>query len=82
MSNYALIDVFYSRLFEIRDQLISHGYDHSADTIRALYDIEREAFALLIDEKVASDESFTIFLTLLHETVELAQEKAANHGRQ
>ena len=75
------IDVLYSRLFEIRDQLITSGSEHPADTIRALYDIEREAFALLIDEKVASDESFTIFLTLLHETVELAQDKAATHGR-
>ena len=70
------IDKYYERLFEIREKLRQSTTDDHQDYLESLYQIEREAFQLLIDEKVASDDSFNIFLTLLHTTTELAEQKS------
>ena len=74
------IDKYYERLFEIREKLRHSTTDDHRDYLESLYQIEREAVQLLIDEKVASDDSFNIFLTLLHTTVELAEQKSAHNA--
>jgi TRAP-type uncharacterized transport system substrate-binding protein len=61
------IDRFYQRVLAIREQLDELS---SSQAHQQLKEIENEAFQLLIDEELAADESFQIFLTLLKQTVE------------
>ena len=56
------IDVFYQRVFEIRDRADS---EPASDLLRELDELEREAFDSLIREKLLADESFRIFTELL-----------------
>ena len=63
------IDGFYQRLFLIRDSLGENSTAKKSECINELKIIEREAFQLLIDEKVSADSSFLIFETLLHDTI-------------
>ena len=58
-------DTFYARVFEIRDR----ARNEAASQLRAELDaLEKEAFELLIAEKLAADESFRIFTELLART--------------
>ena len=56
------VGVFYLRVMEVRDRA---DVESSDALLRELMDIEREAFASLIAEKLAADESFRIFIDLL-----------------
>ena len=59
------VDVFYERVFEIRD-----GTSHldAEERLNILNTIEREAFQSLIKEKLSANESFRIFTDLLAQT--------------
>jgi hypothetical protein len=59
------IDVFYTRIFSIRER--AEGEDRQT-LLRELDALEREAFESLIAEKLAADESFRIFTELLSDT--------------
>lgn len=56
------IDVFYQRVFEIRDRI---GQQSADELLAELDALEREAFDSLIREKLLADESFRIFTELL-----------------
>jgi len=56
------IDIFYVKLMDIRKRIPQQA---SADLERELVELENEAFALLVEEKLAADESFRIFTDLL-----------------
>ena len=61
------VDIFYKRVFEIRD-----GGSHlgAEQRLSFLYDIEREAFESLIEEKLSANESFRILTDLFAVTKE------------
>jgi TRAP-type uncharacterized transport system substrate-binding protein len=65
------IDRFYSEVIAIRRQVADSEDDavnqKAASRLRALQD---EAFELLVDEKLAADESFRIFITLSNDALE------------
>lgn len=61
------VDVFYQRLFEIRDDMGDTGAEQK---LALLDNIEREAFESLISEKLSANESFRIFTDLLARTRE------------
>jgi hypothetical protein len=65
------IDRFYSATIDIRNTVKSSmdraQRDQAAAKIRALQD---EAFDLLVDEKLAADESFRIFITLSNDVLQ------------
>lgn len=56
------IDVFYARVFAIRDE---QGQRSPAESLAELDMLEREAFESLISEKLSANESFRIFTDLL-----------------
>jgi hypothetical protein len=59
------IDVFYTRAIKIRDSITadSSGSERAA-AIAELRKLQNSAFEMLVDEKVAADDSFRIFVTL------------------
>jgi hypothetical protein len=59
------IDVFYTRAIAIRDSITvdSSGSERAA-AIEEVRKLQNSAFAMLVDEKVAADDSFRIFVTL------------------
>jgi hypothetical protein len=65
------IDRFYSEVIAIRRQAAdskdSEALQQAESRLRALQD---EAFELLVDEKLAADESFRIFITLSNDVLE------------
>ena len=65
-----LIDTFYSAVIEIKKSIdettTTQQREDRADNIRAL---QLEAFDLLVDEKLAADESFRIFITLSNDVL-------------
>lgn len=56
------VDTFYSRLLQIRERAAHEPRDTLLAEVRAL---ELEAYQLLIEEKLAADDSFRIFTDLL-----------------
>jgi hypothetical protein len=56
------VDTFYTQLFSIRERAATEAPAGLLEETRAL---ERRAYRLLIDEKLAADESFRIFTDLL-----------------
>ena len=59
------IDRFYAAALEIRNSSATSADDDSRrKALNALLQLQDEAFALLVDEKLAADESFRIFITL------------------
>ncbi len=58
-------DVFYARVLAIRERA---GDGAQAGLLSELDSLEREAFQMLIDEKLSADESFRIFTDLLERT--------------
>jgi len=64
------IDVFYNRVFAIVDGLPEGaGPADRASAIDRINALKREAFAKLVGEKLAANESFRIFLTLADDTI-------------
>jgi hypothetical protein len=55
------IDVFYQRVLDVRQ---SAGSLAPAATLSALDDIERDAYQALMDERLAADDSFHIYIEL------------------
>lgn len=72
------IDVFYAKVMEIRKSVgESSDTGQSAAATAELKELQTTAFEQLIDEKLAADESFRIFLTLSNEVMqELASDVA------
>ena len=66
-----LIDTFYSAINVIKksidESITAKQREEKADEIRAL---QLEAFDLLVDEKLAADESFRIFITLSNDVLQ------------
>ena len=65
------IDTFYSEAIRIRASIS----DQSSETdrkaaIAEIYDLQNNAFELLVDEKLAADESFRIFVTLSNDVLD------------
>ena len=59
------IDAFYARAIEIRRQVAATADAAERDQLAGeLQALQEEAFSQLIDEKLAADESFRIFITL------------------
>lgn len=64
------IDVFYENLLAIRDRLrAGMEPDERRAALARVQALEDEAFKLLIDEKLAANESFRIFMTLSHDVM-------------
>ena len=56
------VDTFYTRVLAIRERART---EDPSPLLQELSELEREAFSLLIEEKLAADESFRIFTDLL-----------------
>ena len=59
------IDTFYTRVFSIRERV---DIEDTAELLLELKALEKEAFELLIAEKLAADDSFRIFADLLSDS--------------
>jgi len=74
------IDTFYSAVIKIRNSidktLTVASRQEKSDEIRSL---QNEAFDLLVDEKLAADDSFRIFITLSNDVLRQL-EVASDHG--
>ena len=59
------IDTFYSDVLAVRESITgdSSAKDRKA-AVEKVKELQNRAFEMLIDEKVAADESFRIFVTL------------------
>ena len=70
------IDTFYSETIRLRNSVTS---DSSGDERNAAIDkirtLQNTAFEMLVDEKLAADESFRIFITLSNDVLEQLDEK-------
>ena len=60
------IDEFYRRALGLRREA---GTGHRADLVARLTELEEEAFGKLMDEQLAADESFRIFITLSNDVL-------------
>lgn len=64
------IDRFYSEVIEIRKSVTSvSDADLLLSAAKRLHELQNEAFELLVDEKLAADESFRIFITLSNDVL-------------
>lgn len=64
------IDVFYKQVIAIRSKISeSSTDDERAEATQKVRDLQNTAFAMLIDEKLAADESFHIFMSLSNDTL-------------
>lgn len=64
------IDRFYSAVIEIRNRAATKLSDaERRDAANEIRRLQNEAFALLVDEKLAADESFRIFMALCHDVL-------------
>lgn len=64
------IDVFYAEVFELRkamDGPLSKA--EKSDVIDKLHQLQKRAFDMLVDEKLAADESFRIFMALSNDAI-------------
>ncbi len=70
------IDTYYSEAIRLRNAFADGSGDADRQaTIEKIRALQNEAFSLLVDEKLAADESFRIFITLSNDVVqELAEE--------
>ena len=67
------IDKFYSAALAIRDKLTaSQSEDEVYLAVEEMQALQDEAFAQLVDEKLAADESFRIFMSLSNDILDLA----------
>lgn len=64
------IDAYYARAIEIRNAINeSDSPEQRAQAVEKLKALQNEAFAQLIDEKLAADESFRIFIALSNDVL-------------
>lgn len=64
------IDAFYSAAIEIRDALpASPSMQQRTETADKIRQLQNTAFEQLVDEKLAADESFRIFITLSNDII-------------
>ena len=62
------IDAFCREALDIRDRAVAEGGERGrAEAVTALRALEDRAYQMLIQEKLAADESFRIFITLCHD---------------
>ena len=68
------IDEFYSRAIGIRNSITgeSSAEDRRA-AIARIRELQNEAFEQLVDERLAADESFQIFITLSNDVLRLLE---------
>lgn len=65
------IDVFYTDALAIRHSVdMSATSDERAAAVRKVRDLQSRAFAMLVDEKLAADESFRIFISLSNDVLQ------------
>lgn len=71
------IDTFYAEAIELRTSINHDSSDSErTDVISRLRVLEMRAFKLLVDEKLAADESFRIFITLINDIIRELKEPA------
>ena len=65
------IDTFYSETIRLRNSVTEEGgLEERAAVIAKIRQLQNTAFELLIDEKLAADESFRIFVTLTNDVLQ------------
>ena len=65
------IDTFYSETIRLRNSVTEEGgLEERAAVIAKIRQLQNTAFELLIDEKLAADESFRIFVTLTNDALQ------------
>jgi len=65
------IDVFYTDALAIRHSVdMSATSDERAAAVQKVRDLQSRAFAMLVDEKLAADESFRIFISLSNDVLQ------------
>lgn len=65
------IDVFYAKVLDIRESIDDERDENECEqAIVRLKELQATAFRQLIDEKLAADESFRIFLTMSNEVIQ------------
>ena len=75
------IDVFYAKAIAIRDSIgESAGSEERLAAAQKVGDLQAKAFEMLIDEKLAADDSFRIFITLSNDIL-ARLETNLNQGR-
>jgi len=75
------IDVFYTDVIRIRDSVDRDaGMPERRDAIAKIRDLQNRAFGLLVDERLAADESFRIFITLADDAIRELRETAGGQG--
>lgn len=73
------VDRFYSKVIEIRNSISpSMNKTEKDNATGRLREIQDEAFGLLVDEKLAADESFRIFMALCNDVHHQLGEKQRN----
>lgn len=64
------IDTFYSQTIALRNSVtVNSSDDERRDVIARIRELQNTAFELLVDEKLAADESFRIFITLSNDVL-------------
>jgi len=64
------IDVFYTDVIALRDSITKQsGAAERAAAVEKVRELQNNAFAMLVDEKLAADESFRIFITLSNDII-------------
>jgi hypothetical protein len=64
------IDVFYSEAISIRDSVTeSSRREEKKTAVQQLGDLQTRAFDMLVNERLAADESFRIFITLSNDII-------------
>ncbi len=64
------IDVFYSEVYELRNKIdASSSSAEKQEAIDKLRALQKKAFDMLVNEKLAADESFRIFITLSNDAI-------------
>ena len=72
------IDRFYSAAINLRKSINDHTpAEERRNAITRIRELETEAFELLVDEKLAADESFRIFITLSNDIVNELKDSSA-----
>ncbi len=71
------IDTFYSQTIKLRNSVTSDtGNDERREIVSKVRDLQNTAFEMLVDEKLAADESFRIFITLSNDVLAEIGEKS------
>jgi len=64
------IDVFYTEALAVRDAAAqTESADARARAVEDIRNLQNKAFAMLVDEKLAADDSFRIFITLSNDII-------------